>query len=173
MVQSSIDPYSTGKPRSSSAWWKWALGAIAACLFLGCAGTIGFILYFGQEPENLSIDYSMPSVVKKGEDFDLTITLANTGSTSLTVGDIDLDELMGGSILDGAIVLVTEPQMERDYSLSGIKTFHYNETLQPGETRTVIFHLQATTVGEFGGSVGVYVGNTSKRINYLGIIIQE
>jgi len=168
-----MDPYPTGKPASSSNWWKWALGAIAICICLGCAGTIGFFLYFGQEAENFSIEYSMPSVVRKGENFDLTITLTNTGNASFTVSDIDLDEIMGGSILDGAIVRETEPEMERDYSLSGIKTFHYNQTLQPGETKRVIFHLQATTAGEFGGSIGIYVGNLSRRIDYVGIIIQE
>ena len=118
------------------------------------------------------IDYSMPSVVRKGENFDLIITLTNTGNAPFTVGDIDLDEIMGGSILDGAIVLETQPKMERDYSLSGIKTFHYSQTLQPGETRQVIFNLQATTAGEFGGSIGIYVGNLSRRINYVGIVIQ-
>lgn len=115
----------------------------------------------------------MPSVVRKGENFDLVLTLTNTGNTSFTVGDIDLDEILGGSILDGAIVLETEPIMERDYSVSGIKSFHYNQTLQPDETKHVIFHLQATTAGEFGGSIGIYVGNLSKRINYVGIIVQE
>jgi hypothetical protein len=173
MVNQAIDPYSTSKPASSSNWWKWAIGALTICICLGCAGTIGFFLYFGQEVENFSIDYSMPAVVRKGENFDLILTLTNTGNTAFTVGDIDLDEVMSGSILDGAIVLETEPAMERDYSLSGVKSFHYDQTLQPNETKEVVFHLQAVTAGEFGGSIGLYVGNLSGRINYVGIIIQE
>jgi hypothetical protein len=115
----------------------------------------------------------MPSVVRKGENFDLVISMTNTGSTPFTVDDIDLDEVMGGSILDGSMVLTTDPEMERDYSVSGIKTFYYKQTIQPGETKQAIFHLQATTVGEFGGSIGVYIGDNAKRFDYVGLIVQE
>jgi hypothetical protein len=174
MVNNTTDPYFTGKPASNSSnWWKWLLGILAICICLGCAGTFGLFYYYGQEPENLTIDYSMPAVVRKGENFDLVITMTNTGSTALIVDDIDLDEVMGGSILDGAMVLSTEPEMERDYSISGIKTFLYKQTLQPGETRQAIFHLQATTVGEFGGSIGIYIGSNAKRFDYVGLIVQE
>ncbi len=174
MVNNTIDPYLASRPTSNSSnWWKWLLGILAVCICLSCAGTIGVLYYFGQEPENLSIDYSMPSIVRKGENFDLVITMTNTGSTPFTVDDIDLDEIMDDSILDGAIVLTTEPEMERDYSVSGIKTFIYKQTIQPGETKQAVFHLQATTVGEFGGSIGVYVGDNAKRFDYVGLIVQE
>jgi hypothetical protein len=157
----------------SSNWWKWLLGILAVCFCLGCVSTVGVLYYFGREPENLSIDYSLPPVVRNGENFDLVISVTNTGSTPFTINDIDLDEVLGGSILDGAMVISTEPEMARDYSVSGIKTFTYNQTLQPGETKQAIFHLQATTVGEFGGSIGVYIGNNAKRFEYVGLIVQE
>lgn len=174
MTNNIADSYLMDQPvNQRSNWWKWLLGILAVCICLGCVGTVGVFYYFGREPENISVDYSLPPVVKKGENFDLVITIRNTGSQPLTVEDIDLDELLGGSILDGAIVLTTEPEMERDYSVSGIKTFLYNQTLQPGETKQAIFHLQATTVGEFGGSIGVYVGDISKRLDYVGLIVQE
>jgi len=156
-----------------SKWWVWVAVALTTCCCLVLAGLVSFFVYFSREPENLSVDYSIPSLVKKGELFDFTLTLTNTGSEPITVASIDLDEALGGSILDGCIVLETEPFMERDYSLKGIKSFTYNQTIQPGETKTLIFQLQGTTAGEFGGSVGVYVGDISKRIDYVGIIIQE
>jgi hypothetical protein len=174
MVNNITDPYLANTPvKNSSNWWKWLLGILAVCVCLGCLGTVGVFYYFGQEPENLAIDYSMPSIVRKGENFDLVITMTNTGSTPFTIDDIDLDEVMGGSILDGSMVLTTEPEMERDYSTTGIKTFFYKQTLQPGETKQAIFHLQATTVGEFGGSIGVYIGDNAKRFDYVGLIVQE
>lgn len=172
-MTNSMDTHSTLKSTSGPKWWVWTAIAVAVCCCLGLSGVIGVFVYLGREPENLSLEYSMPSVVKKGENFDLIITVANTGSEPFTVNDIDLDELMAGSILDGAIVLETEPNMERDYSVSGIKTFVYNRTLQPGETKQAIFHLQATAAGEFGGSIGVYVGDNSKRFDYVGLIVQE
>jgi|GEM_PF-3468726 len=154
-------------------WWVWLIAIVLGCVCLLCIGVVGLLAYFGQEPEGLSLDYSIPSVVQNGETFDFILRIKNTGSEPVTVNDIDLDELLGGSILDGCVVLETEPSMERDYSLEGVKTFKYNQSVGAGETREVIFHLQAIQSGEFGGSVGVYVGSISKRIDYVGIIIQD
>jgi len=166
-----IDPASNNPNRPQ--WWVWLIIAILACCCLAFAGLIGTIVYFSREPQDLAVEYSSPPVVKKGETFDFKLSLRNTGNEPITITDIDLDEALGGSILDGCIVLETEPFMQRDYSLEGIKTFNYGQTLQPGETKTLIFHMQAVTAGEFGGSLAVYVGNTSKRIDYIGIIVQE
>ncbi|MEW6403094.1 MAG: hypothetical protein AB1649_14945 [Chloroflexota bacterium] len=158
--------------KSGPRWWVWVIVVILACCCLTCAGLIAFVAYFSREPEGISVDYSMPSVVHVGENFDLVLTITNASSQSVTVNDIDLDEYLGGSILDGAVVLETEPAMPRDYSLEGVKTFSYNRAIEPGETAQVVFHLQATVAGEFGGSVGVYVGDISKRIDYIGIVVQ-
>ena len=49
----------------------------------------------------------------------------------------------------------------------------HTQTIQPGETKMAIFHLQATTVGEFGGSIRIYIGDLSKYFPYIGIVIQE
>jgi hypothetical protein len=172
MDTNTIDNYSTLKSSSRPKWWIWATVAIVACCCLAIAGTIGLIAYFGQEPENVSVEYDMPAVVSNGAMFDLVLRVTNSGSETITVADIDLDEAFGGSILDGSVVLETEPNMERDYSVEGLKTFFYNQPIQPGETKTIIFHLQATAVGEFGGSIGLYVGDHSKRIDYVGLIVQ-
>jgi hypothetical protein len=165
------DPASNNPGRPQ--WWVWLVIAIIACCCLSLAGFIGTLVYFGREPQDLSVEYSLPSVVTKGENFDFRLSLSNTGNEPIAIADIDLDEALGGSILDGCLVLETEPYMQRDYSLEGIKTFHYGQIIQPGETRTFIFHLQAVTVGEFGGSIAVYVGNIAKRIDYIGIVVQE
>lgn len=166
------DNYSTVKSSNGSKWWIWVAVVVGVCCCLTIAGTIGLLAYFGQEPENVLLDYSMPSVVTNGETFDLVLRVTNAGTETITVGDVDLDEAFGGSILDGSVVLETEPNMERDYSVAGLKTFYYNQPIQPGETKTITFHLQATAVGEFGGSIGIYVGDHSKRIDYVGLIVQ-
>lgn len=173
METNPVENYSTLRNSSGPKWWLWVAISVGICCCLSIAGTIGLLAYFGQSPENVVVQYEMPTVVKNGETFDLVLRISNTGSETVTVGDIDLDEAFGGSFLDGCVVLETEPLMERDYSIEGFKTFHYNEPIGPGETRTIIFHLQATTVGEFGGSIGIYVGDKSSRIDYVGLIVQE
>lgn len=165
--------YSTLQSSSGPKWWLWAAIGIGVCCCISIAGIVGLLAYFGRTPENITVQYDMPTVVKNGQTFDLVLEVTNTGSETVTVSDIDLDEAFGGSILDGCVVLETEPNMERDYSVEGFKTFHYNQTIPPGTTETITFHLQATTVGEFGGSIGLYIGELSSRIDYVGIIVQE
>lgn len=167
-----IEDYSTPRSSRGTNWWLWIAIGVGLCCCVSIAGTIGLLAYFGQSPEDVVVQYEMPTVVKNGETFDLVLRISNTGSAPVTVGDIDLDEAFGGSFLDGSVVIDTEPAMERDYSIQGFKTFHYNTAIAPGETKTITFHLQATTVGEFGGSIGIYVGNKSSRIDYVGIVVQ-
>ena len=176
---SSTDTNRESTAKGNHVWRNVAIGcgvlvvlSVCGCLIFG-AGSVGLLTYFGREPESLSVEYSLPYSVIRGEEFELTLTLSNTGDSEFTVNDIDLDEMFGGSILDGAVVLWTDPPMDRDYSMQGIKTFQYNRAIPAGETRHVTFRLQAVTSGEFGGSIGIYVGDLAKSIDYVGITIVE
>lgn len=134
--------------------------SICICLILGGA-SVGLLAYFAGEPEGLQVEYQLPYITRIGEEFDFVLILRNVGTAPFTVDDIDLDMALSGSILDGAIVLSSDPIMERDYSIPGIKTYFFNRTIAPGDTETVVFTLEAVAIGEFGGSVGVYVGDES------------
>lgn len=176
---SATDKIRESAPKGNHFWRYAAIGcgvlvvlSACGCLIFG-AGSVGLLTYFGREPENLSIEYSLPYSVVRGEEFELLLTLSNAGDSEFTVNDIDLDEAFSDSILDGAIVLWTDPPMERDYSIPGIKTFQYNRSIPAGETRHVTFRLQAVTSGEFGGSIGIYVGALVKTIDYVGITIAQ
>lgn len=162
-------PVAAPARRSTATYVAWTCGialAVVVCLCLVMAAlSVGLIAYITPDPKGLAVESSLPFAVKQGETFELVLHLSNTGSQPFTVGDIDLDQAMGGSILDGAIVLNTDPPMERDYSIPGIKTFHYDRPIAPGATNTVRFILQATSQGEFGGSIGIYVGARFKQID--------
>ncbi len=166
----------TGDQRTKKyiMWGCLGVLAIAVCVcVIPMAGGAGLLAKYGGEPEGLSADYSMPNLVKEGETFELVITMTNTGSSDIPVSDIDLDEMLDDSILDGAIVLSTDPDMKKDYSISGIKTFNYNHSIHPGKTNTVTFTIQAVTPGEYGGSIGIYVGDLAKRFDYVDLVITE
>ncbi len=169
------EPTPTPSPKATrqTPWWLWVATGLAICCCLILACVVGVFAYFSREPENLSVDYSMPSVVEIGESFNLVLTLRNTGNEPFMVSDIYLDQSLGGSFLDGSVVLETDPFMERNYSTQGLKIFAYNQTIQPGETKTITFFLEATKAGEFGGSIAVYVGDISKQLDYIGLIVQE
>jgi hypothetical protein len=151
-----------------------ACGVLAVLTICACAlTTVGVFAYYGREPETLTVEYSIPYTVTRGEEFELVLTLTNTGNEAVYVGDIDLDEAFGGSILDGAITISTDPYMDRDFSTSGIKTFKYDRSIPAGTSAQVTFRMQAVAVGEYGGSIGVYVGDIAARIQYVGITIIE
>lgn len=176
---SATDKIQESAPKGNRFWRYAAIGcgvlailSACGCLIFG-AGSVGLLTYFGREPENLSVEYSLPYSVMRGEEFELLLTLSNTGDSEFIVNDIDLDEAFSDSILDGAVVLGTDPPMEKDYSISGIKTFQYNRAIPAGETRLVTFRLQAVTSGQFGGSIGIYVGALAKTIDYVGITIAQ
>ena len=139
---------------------------------MSAALCVASFAFFSGEPQGLIVDYELPYSVRVGEEFEFVLHLTNASGHPLQVSDIDADEVFSGSILDGAVVLSTDPPMERDYSLSGIKTFAFDTTIPPGETTTVRFLLMATTPGEFGGSVGVYVGRLATRVYPLITIVE-
>jgi hypothetical protein len=117
------------------------------------------LVSIGSQPENLVVEAEFPRTVHEGDSFQLVLNIRNTGDTAITVDVISLDEVLGDSILDGAVVLDIEPPMERNYS-GGIKNFYFDQTIPPGETLQVTFFLEATSPGEYGysGSIAVYLG---------------
>ncbi len=155
---------------------KIAIGCGGVSVVIVCACMLSSIIFFSQfagEPENLIVEAEYPWTVQEDDTFELILNLQNKGDAAITVGDIDLDEVLGGSILDGAAVERTEPAMEKDYSLSGIKSFSYDRTIPAGESQKVTFYLRATEVGEFGGSIGVYVGDIARRIDVSITVISK
>ena len=133
-----------------------ALVFVCACALLGSA-TIGLFSYFGREPEGLAMQIEYPWTVQVNESFELIMTLRNSGDSTITIQEIDLDEALGGSILDGSVVERTDPPMEKDYSIPGIKSFLFNQSIGPGETQEIVFYLRAIEAGDFGGTVGAYL----------------
>jgi hypothetical protein len=104
----------------------------ASLCVVGGVVAFGFV-YLGGEPENLVVEAEYPSTVQMGDSFDLILSMQNTGDSAMIIGDIYLDEPFGGSILDGAIVERTDPPMEKDYTRSGIKSFHHDQVIFQGK----------------------------------------
>ena len=145
------------------------IGAGLGCIaVLACFCVVGaaLFIYFGARyggdqlapAADLTFNYSLPGSVAEGDTFEFVLRQSNTGSDGLTVSYIDLASSRG-SILDGAEVVSTDPAMERVYTTFGTKSFMLNRVLNPGETVTVTFALQATTPGEHSGQIAIGVGS--------------
>ncbi len=146
---------------------------VGLCLcFALAASSFGLLAYLGGEPEGLSVQFDLPYNVHVGDEFDLVLSISNTSEQPIHVTDIDLDVALSASILDGAVVISTDPPMQRDYSVPGIKMFKYDSTIQSGDTMTVRFHLQAHTPGEFSGPILIYVGNHATLLSPVITILE-
>jgi hypothetical protein len=161
---------STETKKDNKRYWGMAIGCGVALVIIICgcgllgATMFGLLIYFGGEgePEGLGLQTQYPWTVQKDESFELVLSITNSGNTTLLVEDIDLDEPLSGSILDGTVVERTEPDMEKDYSF-GFKSFKFYQRLGPGESQDVIFHLRAIDIGDHGGTIAVYVGDQAVR----------
>lgn len=181
-VSSALLADASQQPRQSNKFpWKIAILGCGIGLFIGCclclvftAASVGILALIGsKEPTDLEVEYVLPYSVNVGDEFDLIISLTNTGDQTLNITDIDLDGAFSGSILDGAIVTSTDPDMERDYSVPGVKSFHYNTAIQPHSSSDIRFLLLAQVSGEFGGRIDIYTNSFESKSIYPVITIRE
>lgn len=171
---SSMPPSSPTAVDKSGPPWKWIFGCSVAALLLGglcIAGLVAMMVAFSGEPEGLLVEVDYPWSVTLGETFDVTFQLRNVGEEPLFVEDIDLDEPLDDSFLDGCVVVSSDPPIEKDYSLDGIKSFLYDTTIDPGDSHTVVFTVEAQAEGQWGGPVAVYAGHLAARKN-ISILVR-
>jgi len=146
-----------GKPKRKL--WLWGCGGctILICIVLGA---VAFIVFSpSNESYPLNRNVSFPSTVKQGDEFDFVVTLTNPTTKPIFIRHIVLHTFLGSpGLLDGARVISVEPAMnsERLYDYQNDVQFAYFQELQPDETLTFTFHMQAEKVGRYIENVGVY-----------------
>jgi hypothetical protein len=137
--------------------WLWACGG---CTVLVCVvlGVIAFVLFSSSnESYPLEGKVSFPSFAKKGDNFDLVLTLTNPGAESVFIKHFTLQNYVGlPSLLDAVQVVSVEPSMESEPLFEKEVQFPYFQEIKPGETLTVIFHMLAEKTGTYYIDVGVY-----------------
>jgi len=143
--------------------WIWGCGGsiVAVCVVLGLA--LGFLFYTSAQPPLLDGKYSIPTTVKQGDNFDFVITMTNPTTKTVFVKHIVLSDTTAPQtlpyILDGAIILSTEPEMNYEIYDTNSFQYAYFQDIDPGETQTVTFHMQAKKEGVFSEDVSVYTDN--------------
>ena len=151
------------KPKKK-VWLWWLAGCgLLACIALGI---IGFFLFYPSGEESYPLDgkVSFPSTIKKGDSFDFVVTLTNSTEEPIFIKHIVLHNfLTAPSIFDGARLISVEPEMDSEpLGSRDDLQFAYFQEIKPGETITVIFHMQAENAGTYYENVGVYAKDPSK-----------
>lgn len=144
---------------------------LGVCLNIGIFS--GGIFYWIQTAPDLEIAYEAPSTVKVGDQFNLVIILKNTGQRDILVNQIDLDKSLENSLFQGTSIESTDPPMEIAYGAFWMEVFQYQHVIPAGESRQAIFHLSAIIPGDYISSIGVTVGNRSKRGELIKVKITE
>jgi len=141
--------------------------------FLGCGGglillcvILGAVGYYLFTPSNdpLEGNLSFPNTVKTGDNFDFVVTLTNSTQNTIFIKHIVFFHLLDAPFLpDGVKVIGVEPEMTSDLLNSkGDLEYAYFREIKPGETQTVVFHLQAEKPATYAIDVGVYAKHPSR-----------
>jgi hypothetical protein len=139
--------------------WLWGLGG---CGLLACAGlgVLAFFLFIlpADDSEPLVGNVSFPATVRKGDHFDLAVTLTNPTAEPIFIKHVVLHNfLTTPSFFDGASLLGVEPNMPAEsLEVRDDVQFPYFQQIKPGETITVVFHMRAENAGTFYEDVAVY-----------------
>ena len=164
MINSNIqtEPEIVPQKKSNRKFWLWGCGVGSALLCV----ILGAFLYYLFTPSKDPLDgkLSFPTTVKKGSDFDFIVTLTNSTKNPIFIKHVVFFHLLDAPfLLDGAKVVSIEPEMTSELLNSrGDVEYAYFREIKPGETQTVIFHLQAYKPATYTINVGVYAKHPSR-----------
>ena len=134
-----------------------------ACVGLG---VLAFFLFFlsGEDADPLLGNVSLPSTVRKGENFDFAVTLTNPTAEPIFIKHVVLHNfLTAPSLFDGASLIGVEPNMAPEsLEVRDDVQFAYFQEIKPGETITVVFHMRAENAGTYYENVGVYARDPAR-----------
>ncbi len=120
---------------------------ITSLAWLGIGGLAYLIIY--QKSPEFRVTVDQPDTVVVGNVFKMRITVENSGSTPLTLSNIDLyDEL-----LDGFEVTAIAPSPRTTEVLYGYVSHEIDRTLKSHETYSIQLELRAEAVGVWGGDI--------------------
>jgi S1-C subfamily serine protease len=170
MESYTVNEPSQKKPNRS----KWFIGCGAALLVTICVvlfiifgGVAGLLALFGGEPEGLRVEVTTPaSQISVGDEFTISVLLANDGSKNLTVEQIQIpNDLLGIALVTGV-------------SHGGVPGLDYGEQtgydfqieIAPSGQQTVAFSLKGIAEGDISGDLNVVVG-TKTSSNEIQVIV--
>lgn len=158
--QTQADP--ARQKKSNRKVWLLGCGGVAAVLCV-ILGAIGFYLFMPSD-EPLDANLSFPTTVKQGDSFDFVVSLTNPTQNPIFIKHIVFFHLLDAPFLfDGVKVISIEPAMTSNpLPPRGDLEYAYFREIQPGETQTVIFHLQADKPASYAINLGVYARHPSR-----------
>ncbi len=111
-------------------------------------GAAGYWMMY-REPPSFQIEVDYPEMVELGEEFEVKVSVENTGSDDVGLANVDIyDELM-----DGFEIIDVTPKPSSTERLWGYHSYNINKNLAPGKKHEVTFKLKAKELGFWSGDI--------------------
>jgi hypothetical protein len=169
-----IKKYSTQRTKKLQKNRSWG---VAALIFLGLIFLI-FAFFLANPPKvycALNGVVAFPSNVKRGELFDIAITVTNPTNNLIYINHVVLHSYNNmQTLLDGASVIGTEPAMASEPMRlfpSDIQ-FAYFQNIDSRESQKILFHMQAEKIGIYSGNIGIYTEDLECAFHYQNVEIE-
>lgn len=120
---------------------------ITSVVWIGL-GVTGYFLVFSKPPTfEILVDH--PDVVELGAEFDVKVTVRNSGSDDVNLANIDVYE----GLLDGFEISSITPKPRSTEKIIGYHSYSLFHTLTPGKSQDITFKLKAKEVGYWAGDI--------------------
>lgn len=111
-------------------------------------GAAGYWMMY-REPPSFQIDVDCPEMVELGEEFDLKVSVENTGADDVSLANVDFyDEL-----LDGFEVINVTPKPRSSEKIIGYRSYNIHKRIAPAKKHEVTFKLKAKELGFWSGDI--------------------
>lgn len=102
------------------------------------------------EPENVNVTVDVPSLIERGEDFEIHVYLTNTANTPQTLVDLEIDDVP----LDAIEIDSSEPEFSASEPIGFAMSYSYDMELPPGDEVRITLFASATQSGDHTGDFG-------------------
>ncbi len=146
---------------------KIALWTGAGCIvlvigmLLGCALSIGGILWISRAPENITVLVDAPIQIDNGDDVEFIIHVTNDGTETVTITGVNLSANYLDGITIESVVPVYDaviPPVESAFG-EDFQNYNFSISIAPGETASVTFTGTAVASGDYGGSLDICINS--------------
>ena len=106
-------------------------------------------------PENILISVKAPLEVKKGQKFDIKITVKNENKTQQKLVSLDIGE----QYLEGVALIESIPDYYEamHVPIDNTMSYTYNKVIEPGSKVTITLKVKAMKTGDFKDDIDVCI----------------
>jgi hypothetical protein len=142
--------------------WKRAapiVGGVMLGVVLLCGGGLAIFIHMVRSaiegPQNVEISIACPEEVRTGEEFEIVVTVRNTGAEAQSIAGFDVSD----AFLEGVDLTGSDPPWDRTDSIFDFTSYYYDVDLPPGQAASVRLKALAGEPGFHSGGIDVCINN--------------